>query len=526
MAVVEYTYDEMKRLVDLPREQMMAALSEMGAPSEYEPETKKIISEITPNRPDWYSMEGLARSLKTYFGKPAAEYKTKKSKYVVRVDKSVETIRPYTVCAVVKSLKFDDQRIKDMVLLQEKLITTLGRKVKKFGLGIYPLREIRFPVYYTTKKPNEIRYCPLGYDREMTADEILVEHKKGQQYGHMLKGNDRYPVFVDADGRIMALIPIVNSAETGKVDEQTKEIFVEVTGSDLHVCKAALNIITCTFADMGGDVYEVKMEYQKQKFTTPDLKPKKMKVDIKKINKILGVGLKEKEIEKLLKKMGYGYQKGDIIVPPYRADILGLIDVIEDIAIAYGYNNFTPTIPGFFNPGERNRKWDSVDEIMRGMGFLELKTFNLTNREKLEMIGNVEDVAEIENPNNAEYTLIRPTLLGSFLEVLVVNKMKPIPQKFYEIGEVYQKKTKKKLVFGVMDKKIDFTEVRGYLQTLAIENGFEFELNMKENRVFDSEMSCSINIKKKECGVFGKINKKILDKLGLEFEVYVCELEL
>jgi phenylalanyl-tRNA synthetase beta subunit len=77
-----------------------------------------------------------------------------------------------------------------------------------------------------------------------------------------------------------------------------------------------------------------------------------------------------------------------------------------------------------------------------------------------------------------------------------------------------------------MNKKIDFTEVRGYLQTLAIENGFEFELNMKENRVFDSEMSCSINIKKKECGVFGKINKKILDKLGLEFEVYVCELEL
>ncbi len=74
----------------------------------------------------------------------------------------------------------------------------------------------------------------------------------------MIKDFDVYPVFVDGKKKIMCLIPVVNSAETGKVDETTKEIFVEVTGIDLNVCKAALNILVCSFADMGGSIFEVE----------------------------------------------------------------------------------------------------------------------------------------------------------------------------------------------------------------------------------------------------------------------------
>ena len=215
MAVVEYSYDEMRKLINLTHTQIVASLSEMGAPSEYDRETKKIITEITPNRPDWYSVEGLVRALRAYYGKVHPKYQTLKSEYKVVVDPSVETIRPYTVCAVVKKLCFNDERIRDMVLLQEKLIGTLGRKVKKFGLGLYPLHTIKFPVRYTTMRPEEIKYVPLGYAREMTANEILEQHKKGKEHGYIARGWQRYPVFVDADNKIMCFIPVVNSAETG-----------------------------------------------------------------------------------------------------------------------------------------------------------------------------------------------------------------------------------------------------------------------------------------------------------------------
>ena len=527
MVVVEYLYEDMKKLVNLPLPKMVNGLSELGAPSEYEEETKKIITELTPNRPDWYSMEGLARALRAYYGKGHPKYAARKSDYLVVVDPSVAKIRPYTACAAVKGLKFNDQRITDVVLLQEKLLGTLGRRVKKFGIGIYPLHAIKFPVKYTTMEPEEIRYIPLGHEKKMSAKEIIANHKKGQQYGHLIKDYDRYPVFVDAENNVMALIPIVNSAETGKIDTATQDIFIEVTGTDINACKAALNIMVCTFADMGGTVYEVKIKSGKGIDWTPDLGERKVQFDLKRTGGVLGIDLKESEASKLLERMGYGYEKGVVIVPPYRADVLGWIDILEDIAIAYGYNNFKFSLPGFFTAGGKRTETDELDEVMRGMGFLELKTFILTNRQKLEVVGHEGNLVEIVNPSSEEYTVARPNLVASFLEVLANNKMKGLPQRFYEIGLVQSgRETKKRLIFGMMDKTVDFSIFRGHLQTLANETELDFILQKKPRGIFEPEISCVVISKGKEKGIFGKVSRKILEKFGLEFEVYLCELEI
>lgn len=527
MVVVEYAYEEMKKLISLPCDKMIGYLSGMGAPSEYEPETKKIITELTPNRPDWYSMEGLARAMRAYCDQKHPKYGTKKSDYVVVVHPSVAKVRPYTVCAVVRGLQLNDQRIRDMVLLQEKLLATLGRKVKKFGIGIYPLHAISFPVHYTTKKPEEIAYVPLGHEKKMSAEEILEQHKKGQQYGYLIRDSPRYPVFVDAKGQVMALIPIVNSAETGKVDESTRDLFMEVTGNDLGACNAALNILVCTFADMGGAVYEVKMEYQKGSFVTPNLKPKTVAVKVGSINKVLGLDLKETNAARLLAKMGYDYKKGKVFVPPYRADVLGVVDVIEDVAIAYGYNNFKPTIPNFFSAGKITKEYEDLDAIMRGMGFLEIKTFILTNKEKVGRVGYQDKVVELANPRTLEYTVVRPNLLADLVEAFHTNKMRGLPQKFYEVGLVHDGMVVgRRAVFGVMDQKLAFSDVRGHLQTLAAAVGFDFSLEKKKSELFNDKTSCVVVSGGKEMGVFGEVKKDVLEKFGLGFDVYVCELKL
>jgi phenylalanyl-tRNA synthetase beta chain len=527
MVVVEYLYEDMKRLVNLPLDKVVDGLSGLGAPSEYEEETKKIITELTPNRPDWYSMEGLARALRAYYGLGHPGYKAKKSDYEVRVDASLAKIRPYTACAVVKGLDLDDRRITDIVLLQEKLLATLGRKVKKFGLGIYPLQAIKFPVSYTTMKPEDIKYVPLGHETEMTAAQILSQHKKGQQYGHLIKQLERYPVFMDAEGKIMALVPIVNSAQTGRVDVGTRGIFIEVTGTDLHACKAALNILVCTFTDMGGTAYEVAVKYGKETLILPDLTSVKVKLELGEVNKLLGLELKDKDAAKLLERMGHGYKEGHVIVPPYRADILGRVDVIEDIAIAYGYNNFKPTVPDFFFPGKIIREYAEADAAMTGMGFVEIKTFVLTNREKLQRIGYVGEVVEIANPSTEEFTIIRPTLIADMLATFAINKMRGLPQRFYEIGLVQTVEgERKKVIFGIMDKKVEFSDARGSLQTLAIEAGFEFVLEKSTPGLFEPDISCVVVSKGKNLGVFGKVRPEVMGRFGLDFDAYICELEL
>ncbi|MBD3210692.1 phenylalanine--tRNA ligase subunit beta [Candidatus Micrarchaeota archaeon] len=525
MVVVEFSYKEMRSLVDIPREKMVESLSELGAPSEYEKETDKILAELTPNRPDWYSMEGLARALKAYLKKEHVQYNAVESDYRVVVDPSVEMVRPHTTCAVVRGLKFNDRRIRDVVLLQEKLLATLGRRVKKFGLGLYPLQAITFPVKYTTMKPEEIRYVPLGHEKEMSAPEIIKDHKKGQEYGHLIEGFERYPVFVDNKGRIMALIPVVNSAETGKVDLDTEDIFIEVTGTDINACRAALNILVCTFADMGGTVHKVTVERGKEQCAEPDLQDRQLKLELEKANRVLGTDLNESKAKDLLGRMGYRYHDGVVSIPPYRADIISFIDVVEDLAIAYGYNNFIPSTPGFFTPGKTIRRYDRIDSTMRGMGFLETTTFILTNKEKLARIGCKGGFVELENPSTREYTAVRPTILADILDVFATNKMKGLPQKFYEIGYVQDGSSRKKLAFGEMDKKIGFSEFRGVLQSLAKECGFEFELEKKPHPALDRDLSCVVMADGKEVGVFGKIGKELAEQLGIGFDVYVCEME-
>ena len=164
---------------------------------------------------------------------------------------------------------------------------------------------------------------------------------------------------------------------------------------------------------------------------------------------------------------------------------------------------------------------------MVGMGFVETKTFVLTNKEKLDLVGASENVVEISNPSTVDYTVVRPNLIVDMLETFKINKMKGLPQKFYEIGVVHDgKSASKRLIFGVMDRKLEFSIVRGYLQKAALEKGLGITLSKKETKIFDPELSCVVKIDGKERGIFGKVDSKVLEKVGLEFEVYLCELKV
>src|SRR3989344_3892455 len=109
---------------------------------------------------------------------------------------SVEGIRPYTACAIVKGLQFDEETLKQIIQIQEKLHVTYGRKRKKAAIGIYPMEKITFPITYKADLPQQIKFKPLEAHAEMTALEILEHHKAGKEYAHLLQGLAKYPIFV------------------------------------------------------------------------------------------------------------------------------------------------------------------------------------------------------------------------------------------------------------------------------------------------------------------------------------------
>ena len=133
------------------------------------------------------------------------------------------------MAAIVKGIKFTDEKIKEIMQFQEKLHATVGRNRKKVAMGYYVLDKIKFPVTYMADMPQKIIFEPLDMPQKMNALQILSRHPTGREYGHQLEGFDKFPVYYDDSSQVLSLPPIINSNNLGKIDEKTKDIMVLVS---------------------------------------------------------------------------------------------------------------------------------------------------------------------------------------------------------------------------------------------------------------------------------------------------------
>jgi len=517
---------------------MQEKIALFGTPVE-EVHSDTVEIEIFPNRPDLLSYYGFKRSFLSFLGKGTGLKKFKinpaEKEYSVKIDSSVENVRPFTVCAVIKGLKFDSEKIKDIVEFQEKLHTTIGRRRRKLAIGIYPMEKIKFPITFRAIEPDKIRFQPLESPREMSGLEILQRHPTGKEYAHLLAGKMKFPVFMDSEEKILSMPPIINSETTGRVTKNTKEIFVECSGYDINILEKCLNIIVTVLSDMGGKIYQVKVG----KKITPTLEIEKMNLNLEKVNKILGLELKEKELKTNLEKMGYSYNNSEVIIPSYRTDILHDIDLIEDVAIAYGYLNFEEKIPKIATIGEVNPKEkikNKIAEILVGLKSIEVSNYHLTRKNDLfskmgltekEEIGYVEVMG-----SKTEYTILRKNLTHYILRNFGDNIDASYPQNIFELGKVFNLDENwniiesEKLSYGSTPG--NFTNVAQVLNYLEENLGIYFEIKeqKKTDSYFISGRSADIYLDSKKIGVIGEIHPKILKNWKIKMPVALFEINL
>ena len=515
----------------LPLEKLKDRISMLGTDLD-DIKGNEISVEIFPNRPDMLSEQGFARAFSSFIGVKTGlrEYKVNKSNYIINIHKSTKSIRPYTSCAVVKNLKLDDEKIREIIQIQEKLHTTLLRNRKKGAIGIYPMEAIKFPIDYLALKPNEIKFQPLESKKQLTGLQILQQHPTGREYAHLLEGKKLFPIFRDANNEILSMPPIINSEKTGKVSKNTKEVFIECSGFDLNTQNACINIIVTALSEMGGTIYETKVKYDKP-IITPNLKPTKWKIDINYINKRLGLELKENQIKTLLEKMGFGYQKGKVLVPAYRADIMHQVDFMEDIAIAYGYENFKAEIPNVATIGKEDPfeiKKRKISEILSGLNLLECDTYNLTNENNQNTKMNTSlSLIELENSVSEEYNVLRAWVIPSLLEILKENKQYDYPQNIFTIGRIFKKQSEQdRLAVTLCDASANFTKIKQTFDFLMRMLDLKYEIKETEHPSFIPGRVARILVNKKEVAYLGEIHPKILQNFDLEFPVAAFELNL
>ncbi|MEK6949444.1 MAG: phenylalanine--tRNA ligase subunit beta [Nanoarchaeota archaeon] len=523
----------------LPIEKLKDRISMLGTDLE-DVNDNEIIVEIFPNRPDMLSVQGFARAFSSFIGVNTGlrEFKVEHSKEKMIVESSVAEVRPYTACAIVKNLHFDDEKIKEVIDIQEKLHITYGRHRKKAAIGIYPFEKIKTPIRFLAQDPKDIVFQPLESSREMNALEILEEHPAGKAYGHLLQGKKKFPVFRDADNEVLSVPPIINSHKTGKINEKTKEVFIETSGFDFEICKKCLNMIVTSLSDMGGKIYSMDLVYGSKKYVTPSLEPEEMKVDAAYINKLLGLNLKENEIKKLLEKTGYGYKDKKVLIPSYRADILHQVDLAEDIAIAYGYENFEALIPNVATIAEEDgfeKFKGKISILLAGSGLIEASTYHLTNKELQCGKMNAEmPLIELANSISSDYNVLRAWVLPSLMEVLGNNKHREYPQKIFTMGTIFKKSgendtniaEKQRLAVAIASEKADYTEIRQMIDYIFRSTGVNHEIAEAEHKSFIAGRVSRASVNGKKIAYLGEINPRVLSNWGIEFPVAALELNL
>ncbi|MCX6742033.1 MAG: phenylalanine--tRNA ligase subunit beta [Candidatus Pacearchaeota archaeon] len=516
-------------------------------------ENDKITLEIKDsNRLDLLSIEGVVREVKGIIKKEIGlkDYKIEKSNFVVKVDHKVKAVRPFTVCAVIKDLKFTEHFIEQMIQLQEKLCEGFGKKRRDVALGIYDFDKIKWPITYTTFKPDALGFIPLGFEEKLTLRQILERHEKGQIYGGLLHGAKEYPIFIDKEQNVLSMPPIINSEYSGKVTNETKNVFIEVSGFDMKKISYALNIVVAAFADRGGKIFQVNVRNLKS-ILIPNFYSRVKKVTLEEINALLGLGLSDKDVIYCLKKARYGVkQKGNefiVDIPFYREDVLHKVDIIEDIAIAHGFKNIEPVelkIPTTGTLLNETNKQEKLSSLLIGLEFQEVLTLNLSKKSDLFEMMNlpISEIVEIKNPVSENQNCIRNWLMPSLLNFLSQNTTKIMPQKIFEIGKSFEvdnlesnkTKEKTKVAFAISEARANFTQIKQVLDYLADLLGVKYSLKQLNHGSFISGRCAEIIILEKDIkgrnaervlGIIGEVNPKVLSNWKIKMPVAAMELD-
>lgn len=502
--------------------------------------------EYNPNRVDFCSYTGVARAFQGIMG-----WKTSLPQFTVTpgniqltVDKSVSEVRPYVVSAIVRGLNIDHDLIRELMEMQEALHWMIGRDRKKASIGVHNLDAVKPPFSYITCSPDEIKFIPLDKNEEMTPQDVLEKHEKGIAYRNEVDFASRYPLIVDSNGDVLSFPPIING-ELTRVVETTKNLFIDVTGTELNAIQRSLNVLVTALADMGANIESVNVKYPENLLITPDLTPQKMKLHVKYSNERLGVNFSDKQTIEALEHSRLGartIEKGvlEVLIPSYRTDILHEIDLVEEVAIGYGVYKLKPTKPTSVTTGKSHKMsiiTSYVRRIMVGLGFTEALNFILTNEidHYKKMRKKPKNLVKLANPVSTDYSIIRTELLPSLLKNLAVSKHHAFPQKMFEVSDVItlnensETYTERKIHLAAVSShpSANFTEIKSILESLLRNLGCkDWTFKVKTDGSFIQGRSVKILIKNVELGTVGEIHPEVLNNFELENPTCAFELDL
>ena len=496
--------------------------------------------EYSPNRPDYSTEYGISLGLQGLTGTATGLYglDIRSSGYRLRARRAVLGVRPFVSCIAAEGGRVDDNLIRQLMAMQEDLHAGLGRGRRRASIGVHDIGKVRFPLEYSTV-PRDRSFVPLHSGVEQPVSSILAESEVGRSYGRLLEGHERVPAIMDARGEIVSLPPVINSAMT-TVDAETEGLLVEVTGLGSDVVNVVA-VLAATLQAAGFGLARVEVEGAGN--STPQLQNRDLLLDVGLANATLGTSMSAAEAALSLERCRLGaVDEGGRIrctVPPHRFDILGEMDLVEEVALGYGIERLSPVLSPPRVLGERDAGLDTLKGAagaMVGLGYFEALSSSLTSRGILyDTPGrDPSGILGVMGSKSREHTILRDAILPGLLDSLSRNVHEPYPQRLFEIGTVFLRSAdaphgiaeRTRMACVDASRDASFSGIKSVLQAaLRATGGCCSTLPVSCPPFWDGR-TARIVLGGRDCGYLGEIDQNLVDRLKIRVPVAAFEVDL
>ena len=522
--------------------------------------------EITSNRPDCFSIEGLGRETAVSLGKefknPRKNLETlniedKKEiegltveikdtdlchRYIARIVKNVKIgpspdwmVRRLSACGI--------RSINNIVDITNYVMLELGQPMHAFDMNSIEGKHI-----VVRRAKNEEKITTLD-EEERILDEndlVIADNKKPVAVAGVMGGlnseiteNTKTIVFESAN------------FYGGNVRKTAKKLGLRTEASSrfekglseenaLRAINRALELVEKLGA---GEAVEGKIDIYPTKQEVC-----KVKLDVERINNLLGINLTEKEMKDILEKLEMKVENRYVIAPYFRMDIHYVADIAEEIVRFYGYDKLESTlINADTTLGIRNKEQKiekNIKDMLVNSGLSEIYTYGFVSEKDLEKSKVRKDLIEksiiLMNPLNDEYKMMRPTTIPSMMQTLAINNNKKNANvKLFDISRNYKNLNneieqgevpveEKILTIGMYGEDVDFYTLKGLIENvleIVNVNGYEVVKEL-ENEAYHPGRCANVEIGKDIIATLGEVHPEVLMNYDISKRVYLAEVNI
>ncbi|WEW55313.1 phenylalanine--tRNA ligase subunit beta [Emydomyces testavorans] len=545
-----------------------------------EPPQLKI--EIPANRYDLLCFEGISLMLNIFRGRtvlpnyclatpPNGELQT------VVVQEEVRMVKIRYLEMLSETIETDNENTALYFWGRDKLHQNLARQRTLVSIGTHDLDTLQGPFSYEALSPKEINFVPLNQQKSMNGEELMSFYEKDKhlsKYLHIIRDSPVYPVIYDSKRTVCSLPPIING-DHSKITLNTRNIFMEITATDKTKVEVVNNIMVAMFSQYTSEPFAIEpikivSKHNNQTRQVPNITPRSAQASVSYINQCCGLDLSAPEICNLLKKMAYIAKPSksttdliDVEVPITRADVLHEADIMEDVAIAYGFNELPRSFPSktgtIAQPLPINKLTDIIRTEAAMAGWSEVMPLILCSHdENFAWLNRKDDgntAVKLANPKTVEFQVIRTSLIPGLLKTLRENKGHSVPMKIFEVSDVafknlslerksqnerhfaaawYGRTSGFEVVHGLLDRVMAMLKSAFMVGEEGLDNpdvsGSRYWIEELEDPTYFPGHAASIHVriggKEHVIGAFGILHPTVLEKFELKYPVSTLEMNI